>query len=568
MELNYTQEINYNKTDWFEQTRETDPAPRKRLNIKCKIKMDPADMEPFRYVEKETKDGLKKSWIWHTIIPKDQERCVLFRPYGTRYDGIEVYCPNCLADVSACVHGQEPNEFNNWTPYTVSPALCPVCGQALSDRVHEYSCKDEYVSNGVSVIGPKIQLWHRVTEMKMESHGKGLATRRFVTILTINTRTRQSYVTLLKNKKKTVRKAIYIKPNRVLDVYQEMAPISSVLIEQFRLLTGIQLNDVNDIVLVNATREDVSWSGIHCMEEYGGLPKNLLRPITRHLNHFDQSKTKLAKAMYPHVKKNITLLTYSELLPDNQRKLFEACSSRSLLIRQYKWDEFQADVEVYEEAAPYVRERIYLYAVGLVKLVNKNETVAVNRIIKWINECPETSEFVTLFQDTFNSLDQLKYKKVDWSTCVAKTLRETHDLAWKLNSKIRTPNQKIPYTKEEEQYEMYLRDIQFHLPKDTHTLFDVGSEMHICVGSYGHFAVQKSCTIVVGYVDNKPGVCIELNHGSIVQAKLFGNERPAGETRKTILQWAALCDLKLDTNDLDKYDVNPTTGEIIFDENN
>ena len=543
-----------NELNWDDE-KIPDVKPRKKLNIKARIKADPAKLDAFRYVEKNTKDGLKKSWIYHNIVPLETQRCVFLRHRETIREAFEAYCPNCLSELGHLITVQKADASNDWMPYVFNIDKCPVCGQSLCSHIHEGMSQEPYVTAGVNVVGDKIQIWIRLSSIRIAIKRGGLIGSKIVKILTVNTKTRQTYLTIIDGKKKQVRKILRQDFRTLLYEADCQDKIQRVAAEQFKVLTGMELVNANDIALVNLTRENVSWSNFKSI--YYNL-KDVMKAVDRSLFHFEDSKRKLAKALLPHAQQNITLISYASLLPDNQRKLFEACRSRSLLTKEFNWGHH--DVYGNVERAE-LREQLYLNALYMVKFVHANETIAVNRIIKWVNTDVTPQKLTELFRDTIIAFIEIEMKKGNVSDCVAKTLKETHENAWRLNAKLRVPEQKIEYTKEEMVYQQTVDDIQFCIPKSTHSLIDVGENMHICVGGYGHEAVNKHCTIVVGYKNNKEEVCIELRGKDIHQAKLFGNEVPSGETRTTVLKWAKLCKLKVNTYDLARFDAE--TGEVL-----
>ena len=551
MEL--TNNLANNELNWQDE-KIPDVKPRKKLNIKARIKADPAKLDAFRYVEKNTKDGLKKSWIYHNIVSLDTQRNALLRLRETATEAFEAYCPNCLSELGHLITVQKADASNAWMPYVFNIDKCPVCGQSLCSHIHECMSHEPYVTAGVNVIGDKIQIWIRLSSIRMAIKRGGIIASKIVKILTVNTKTRQTYLTIIDGKKKQVRKVLRQDLRTLLYETDCQEKIQGIVSEQFKALTGMELVNANDIALVNLTRENVSWN--NCKSIYYNL-KDVMKEVDRSLFHFDDNKQKLAKALFPHVKENITIIAYASLLPDNQRKLFDACHNRSFLSKEMSWEYDVYDNVEREE----LREQLYLNALYMVKFVNSNETVAVNRIIKWVNTDVTPQKLTELFRDTIRAFIEIEMKKGNVSDCVAKTLKETHDNAWRLNAKLRVPEQKIEYTKEEMVYQQTVDDIQFCIPKSTHSLIDVGENMHICVGGYGHEAVNKHCTIVVGYKNNKEEVCIELIGKDIHQAKLFGNELPSGETRTTVLKWAKLCKLKLNTYDL--MQVDEETGEVL-----
>jgi hypothetical protein len=133
-----------------------------------------------------------------------------------------------------------------------------------------------------------------------------------------------------------------------------------------------------------------------------------------------------------------------------------------------------------------------------------------------------------------------------------KSLDELHVFLQRAFRKVSSPNQLIPYSKEEKKLEKIIGDYRFILARDTHELIDAGEDLHICVGSYGDAAVSKRVTIVLLYKNNEkiPVVCIEIRNKKIVQAKMARNRVPVGEAREMVINWASICNLTLYTADI------------------
>lgn len=102
-------------------------------------------------------------------------------------------------------------------------------------------------------------------------------------------------------------------------------------------------------------------------------------------------------------------------------------------------------------------------------------------------------------------------------------IKEIHDRLIGLTTRMSDDSFYIPYEKKELALNKRVGEMSFVLAKTEDELKIVGNEMRICVGSYGRSAVSKRCSIVVGYKDNEPKVCMELNGKEIRQIKAFAN---------------------------------------------
>lgn len=136
----------------------------------------------------------------------------------------------------------------------------------------------------------------------------------------------------------------------------------------------------------------------------------------------------------------------------------------------------------------------------------------------------------------------------------------THDRLASDNNKIRKPNEIIDYNEKEMMLNKEVYGLRFKTAADTYELFDVGAEMNICVGGYGPGAVEKKYVIVIGYVNSKPILCMQVSKNKnnedvkwdIDQAKLHNN-MPAADNpdiHVAIGEWMALIKAESATNDL------------------
>lgn len=150
-------------------------------------------------------------------------------------------------------------------------------------------------------------------------------------------------------------------------------------------------------------------------------------------------------------------------------------------------------------------------------------------------------------------------------------LEELHDIFFKDYNKLSKHNLNLEYTDKEKEIECDIDGYEFRLARDTHELIDVGSAMHICVGSYGDRAYQKQLHIVVAYKDNEPIICFELSSDmkTILQAKLKHNRRPKDELFELCMKFVEMKNLEIRTTDLteeesdnDYYNLDMTLIEL------
>ena len=121
------------------------------------------------------------------------------------------------------------------------------------------------------------------------------------------------------------------------------------------------------------------------------------------------------------------------------------------------------------------------------------------------------------------------------------TLKELHDELSVLNNKRRHSNLVIKYSEDEKNLEMDCGEYSFRLAKDTDSLYDIGKELSICVGSYGRDAAAKRCTIVTMSRDDKCVACIELSvkKKEMVMRQLKGRFNHTVKEIEPVTEWVA-----------------------------
>ena len=160
----------------------------------------------------------------------------------------------------------------------------------------------------------------------------------------------------------------------------------------------------------------------------------------------------------------------------------------------------------------------------------------------------KTDSDIYTARDFLNMAVELKECKPEYEINLNASIKELHDLVLSDYEKMQHENIEIDYSHVENKalFEYSDNGLTFRLAKDTHELIDVGTKMHICVGSYRHSALNHHCHIVIVRDTNEnPVVCIELDNELtyINQAKLKYNNLPTKEIGLIIEKWAQMNNL-------------------------
>jgi hypothetical protein len=130
--------------------------------------------------------------------------------------------------------------------------------------------------------------------------------------------------------------------------------------------------------------------------------------------------------------------------------------------------------------------------------------------------------------DSIEMYGQILTKAPDYEFPRQSSLKEMHDRLSVDNNKLRDPKQDIVYEEKELILNQEVAGVRFHAASDTYELFDVGAAMNICVGGYGNGAVEKHYFIVIGYVDDKPILCMQIG---------FNKEKNHKDTKDSVHDW-------------------------------
>lgn len=126
--------------------------------------------------------------------------------------------------------------------------------------------------------------------------------------------------------------------------------------------------------------------------------------------------------------------------------------------------------------------------------------------------------------------------------------RDLHDAVMVLHDKQKYANRVIPQTREMKALRDSLSGLEFYTPECTHQLNAISAALHNCVKSYGDRAVKHQCIIVGVRTGSTILACIEVQQGTLIQAKLLQNKSASSDARmnRIIYGWAqkhhlALC---------------------------
>ena len=179
--------------------------------------------------------------------------------------------------------------------------------------------------------------------------------------------------------------------------------------------------------------------------------------------------------------------------------------------------------------------------------------------MKWAlkgRSAASTHQFVTsvLASDSFMLDDSVRmYEGIPKNHLPSNNgnLKELHDALVVVDRKLRFANKEIELTETEKSLEMDKNGYSFKLAKDTDTLYDIGKAMGICVGSYGHDAVAKRCTIMTMSKDDRYVACIELrvNKKAVQMVQLKSRFNHTVKEIAPIVEWVAATGINAECND-------------------
>lgn len=134
-------------------------------------------------------------------------------------------------------------------------------------------------------------------------------------------------------------------------------------------------------------------------------------------------------------------------------------------------------------------------------------------------------------------------------------IKTAHDALVALHNKQRFANQQIIYRKPDMRLPAIYAEagLSFCLPPDTDNLRALGKVMHNCAGTYCDKVLDNWTTVIGVFAEgNHPVVCIEVQKGTIIQAKLACNHPVCGDhaLNAAVILWADDKGLLIDTTDI------------------
>ena len=157
------------------------------------------------------------------------------------------------------------------------------------------------------------------------------------------------------------------------------------------------------------------------------------------------------------------------------------------------------------------------------------EDYGIQRLLNHIAEAATNSrhggDAKYLLRDSINMWKSIKDNLPEWTLPRMNSLRETHDALSRDSSKLSVENIGIEYNEKEMDLNDSFGNVEFRLPVDVHTIIDYGDIMGICVGGAGYTngAVQKKMIILFGMINDEPALCMQIQNGRLIQAKLKHN---------------------------------------------
>lgn len=175
-----------------------------------------------------------------------------------------------------------------------------------------------------------------------------------------------------------------------------------------------------------------------------------------------------------------------------------------------------------------------------------SEKVFFNRVLKALrNEEQKSvsfSDFEQYIRDINRMHTSLNGEIPNYSFPYHRDIRKTHDILSKDFTRFeeeKSKNKVLNYTQTEKELEGFFQNYWFELFKDTNSLIEAGSILHICIASYRGYALKKESTLLSIKDENHNYVaCIELKNNSIRQVRMRRNAAPSKLLNDTVIEWA------------------------------
>jgi hypothetical protein len=272
------------------------------------------------------------------------------------------------------------------------------------------------------------------------------------------------------------------------------------------------------------------------------------------MRHFSQNGSNMAKALLfgPLIEDSNILLNYLEMFDKQETENSLSPHNPNVSDRYLNYVEAMKFIKsLHTSDAQFMTRFVSDFRTWIVKPVIHEITGGT--VYRKSGRRPfSLSDALHLAQDTYNSYVQIRQYDPEYVVEYNNDLMELHDHLPRVLRRYENENTEISYDKKERAYEMELDGITFVLAKDTHELYDIGDAMNICVGSYGREALDKECTIVLGYAGDELMICMDIWNEKLQQVKSYYNTMPKEGVAFTVRKWALQCGI----DPKDSYDLN------------
>lgn len=149
-----------------------------------------------------------------------------------------------------------------------------------------------------------------------------------------------------------------------------------------------------------------------------------------------------------------------------------------------------------------------------------------------------------MFEQSYEFLSESEKKKILQEGCT----KYNHDMLVRIINHNKNKNVEFTLTKEQLSLEDDIDGYTFRLPKDYHSLLDLGSIMNNCVASYKDRVIANTSTIISVAKADDFCACIEIiekNH--VIQNLGKHNEMLNGEVSTVVSKWMEKHELVDDT---------------------
>ena len=119
-----------------------------------------------------------------------------------------------------------------------------------------------------------------------------------------------------------------------------------------------------------------------------------------------------------------------------------------------------------------------------------------------------------------------------------------HDVLAKISRQADVKNQKIHFTAQEKKFNCKVKGYSFCLLKTTDEIKWLGFIFKNCVASYAKNALRKKCTIIYAKKGDNYEMCIEVRHGTVMQARQKYNAPITTQQKSILFNWMKLCNLE------------------------